>query len=113
VILLFALPGFPSFTRIDTEQIVFSTMIYSGVLIMLVVEWLEEVGFFCEETMQLDSRADNGSCERRAKFGAEENVAELLELLHERGGKLRGRKIHERGEKLRGRKKIFSRLVLR
>ena len=112
MILPFALPGFPSFTRIDTEQIVF-TMINSGVLIMLVVEWLEEVGFFCEETMQLDSRADNGSCERRAKFGAEENVAELLELLHERGGKLRGRKNRERGEKLRGRKKIFSRLVLR
>jgi len=37
----------------------------------------------------------------------EENVAELLELLRERGGKLRGRKIRERGEKLRGRKKIF------
>ena len=52
-------------------------------------------------------RADNGSCERRAKFGAEENVAELLEPLRERGGKLRRRKIHERGEKLRGRKKIF------
>jgi len=36
--------------RIDTEQIIF-TMINSGVLIMLVVEWLEEVGFFCEEKM--------------------------------------------------------------
>jgi len=79
------------------------TMINSGVLIMLVVEWLEEVGFFCEETMWLDSRADNGSCdcERRAKFGSEENVAELLELLC------------ERGEKLSGRKKIFSCSVLR
>jgi hypothetical protein len=32
------------------EQIVL-TMINSGVLIMLVVEWLEEVGSFCEETM--------------------------------------------------------------
>jgi len=31
------------------EKIVF-TMINSGVLIMLVVEWLDEV-FFCEETM--------------------------------------------------------------
>jgi len=35
---------------ICTEQIVF-TMINSGVLIMVVVEWLEEVGFFCEETI--------------------------------------------------------------
>jgi hypothetical protein len=52
-------------------------------------------------------RADNGSCERRAKFGGEENVGELLELLHERGGKLRGRKICVRGGKLRGRKKSF------
>jgi len=32
------------------KQIVF-TMINSGGLIMLVVEWLDEVGFFCEETM--------------------------------------------------------------
>jgi hypothetical protein len=32
-------------------------------LIMLVVEWLEEVGCFCERTMYLDSRVDNGSCE--------------------------------------------------
>jgi hypothetical protein len=32
------------------EQIVFA-MINSGVLIMLVVEWLEEVGCGCEETM--------------------------------------------------------------
>ena len=31
----------------------------------------------------LDSRANNGSCERTVKFGAEE---ELLELLRERGG---------------------------
>ena len=30
------------------------------------------------------------------------------ELLRERGGKLRGRKIRERGEKLRGRKKNLS-----
>ena len=52
-------------------------------------------------------RANNGSCERRAKFGGEENVAELLELLRERGGKQRGRKIRERRGKLRGRKKIF------
>ena len=52
-------------------------------------------------------RADNGSCERRAKFGGEENVGELLELLRERGGKLRGRKICKSGEKLRGRKNIF------
>jgi len=36
------------------------------------------------------------------KFGAEENVAELLELLRERRKKLRGRKIRERREKLRG-----------
>jgi len=32
------------------EQIVFA-MINSGVLIVLVVEWLEEVGCGCEETM--------------------------------------------------------------
>jgi bacterioferritin-associated ferredoxin len=43
-----------------------------------------------------------GSCERTAKFGAEENVAELRELLRERREKLRGRKIRERREKLRG-----------
>jgi len=48
------------------------------------------------------SRANNGSCERTAKFGAEENVVELLELLRERREKLRGRKICERREKLRG-----------
>ena len=79
----------------------------------MVVEWLEEVvGCFCEETMKLDSRANNGSCERTAEFGAEENVAELLELLSERRGKLRGRKIRERGEKLRGRKKIFPLIYL-
>ena len=52
-------------------------------------------------------RANNGSCERRAKFGGEENVAELLELLRERGGELRRRKIREREGKLRGREKIF------
>ena len=39
-----------------------------------------------------------GSCERTAKFGAEE----MLELLRERREKLRGRKIRERREKLRG-----------
>ena len=33
----------------------------------------------------LDSRANNGSCERTVKFGAEE---ELLELLRERGGEI-------------------------
>ena len=52
------------------------------------------MGCFCEETMKLDSRADNGSCERTAQFGAEENVVELLELLGERGGEI------EREEKI-------------
>jgi hypothetical protein len=36
----------------------------------------------------------------------------LLELLGERGEKLRGRKIREMGEKLRGRKKIFPLIYL-
>jgi len=40
----------PNFYEDRSEQIVFN-MINSGVLIMLVVEWLEEVGFFCEETI--------------------------------------------------------------
>jgi hypothetical protein len=51
------------------EQIVF-TMINSGVLIMLVVEWLEDVGCGCEETSPYvacstrSHEADNRSCER-------------------------------------------------
>ena len=71
------------------------------------------MGCFCEETMKLDSRADNGSCERTAEFGAEENVAELLELLSERRGKLRGRKIRERGEKIEREENILSVDLLR
>ena len=70
------------------------------------------MGCFCEETMKLDSRADNGSCERTAQFGAEENVVELLELLGERGGKLRGRKIRERGGEIEREEKIFPLIYL-
>jgi hypothetical protein len=80
----------------------------------LVVEWLEEVvGCFCEETMKLDSRANNGSCERTAQFGAEENVAESLELHGERGEKLRGKKIRERGGKIEREEKNLSVDLLR
>jgi phosphopantetheinyl transferase len=55
------------------EQIVF-TMINSGDLIMLVVEWLEDVGCGCEETLPYvacstrSHEADNRSCERLQKW---------------------------------------------
>jgi hypothetical protein len=55
------------------KQIIF-TMINSGVLIMLVVEWLEDVGCDCEETLSYvacstrSHKADNRSCERLQKW---------------------------------------------